>query len=391
MAAAVVLVVGVGVLFWTSSGRSPIALPSLITAGAPPAVTSTSFGTAEALPDELSDHDFWKMISEFSERGGFFRYENFVSNERSYQEVIPALKKTVKQGGVYLGVGPEQNFTYMAAIRPQMAFVIDIRRQNMVELLMYKALFEMAPTRADFVSILFSRQRPRGLDQRSTAEELFRAYNAVDPLRPFFEENLRQIKDRLIEHHNFGLTRDDQKTLEYVYEVFFSVGPDLSYSSVSPGPAGPSYAGLMTLTDWYLQNWSYLATEENFQFVKEMQRKNLIVPLVGDFAGEKAIRTVGRYIRDQNAIVSVFYLSNVEMYILQSEQWNNFCRNIASLPVDSSSAFVRFVLANYARYVAKVTRGFDVVSALASISDFAGAVNAGTPPGYYEALRASHQ
>jgi hypothetical protein len=79
------------------------------------------------------------------------------------------------------------------------------------------------------------------------------------------------------------------------------------------------------------------------------------------------------------------------MYILEREQWNNFCNNIASLPVDSSSTFIRFVLANYARYVTKVTRGFDVVSALASISDFADVVNAGTPPGYYEALRASYQ
>jgi hypothetical protein len=366
-------------------------MPALQTAEAPQPITTTSFGTAEALPEELSDDDFRKMISEFSERGGYFRYENFVSNERSYQEVIPALKNTTKPGGVYLGVGPEQNFTYIAAIQPRMAFIIDIRRQNMIELLIYKALFEMAPTRADFIAVLFSRPRPRGLDRLSTAEDLFRAYNATDPDSRFFEENLAQIKERLTEHHNFGLSRADQKTVDYVYNVFFSVGPDLSYSSVSPGPVGPSYAALMTLTDWYGKNWSYLATEENFQFVKELHRKNLIVPLVGDFAGTKAFRTVGRYLKDQNATVSAFYLSNVEMYILDRDQWSNFCANVASLPVDSSSTFIRFVLANYSRYVSRVTRGFDVLSALASISDFADVVNAGTPPGYYEALKASYQ
>jgi hypothetical protein len=387
---AVLIMLGVFLLFWNDGRTLPIISPRQVE-DAPAAITTTSFGTSDALPNALSDDDFWKMVSEFSERGGYFRYENFVSNERSYQEVIPALKKTARTGGVYLGVGPEQNFTYIAAIQPQMAFIIDIRRQNMVEMLIYKSLFEMAPTRADFVSLLFSRPRPRGLDQLSTAEDLFRAYNAVNPDRALYEENLRQIQDLLIENHNFGLTRADQKTITYVYEVFFSVGPDLSYSSVSPGPVGPSYAALMTLTDWYGKNWSYLATEESFQFVKELHRKNLIVPLVGDFAGRKTIRTVGRYLKDQNATVSAFYLSNVEMYILEREQWSNFCTNVASLPVDTSSTFIRFVLANYSRYVSKVTRGFDVVSALASMSDFADVVNAGTPPGYQEALRASYQ
>src|SRR6185295_10845006 len=104
------------------------------------------------LPSEISDKDFWRMIVDLSEPGGTYPYENFVSNELQYQDVVPALKATTKPGGVYIGVGPEQNFTYAAVLQSKLAFVIDIRRQNMVELLMYKALFEMSPNRADFVS-----------------------------------------------------------------------------------------------------------------------------------------------------------------------------------------------------------------------------------------------
>ena len=97
---------------------------------------------APRLPSEISDADFWRMIVELSEPGVSYPYENFVSNELQVQDVIPALKVTTKLGGVYIGVGPEQNFTYVAALQSQLAFVIDIRRQNMLELLMYKALFE---------------------------------------------------------------------------------------------------------------------------------------------------------------------------------------------------------------------------------------------------------
>src|SRR5262247_877692 len=103
------------------------------------------------LPKQISDETFWQMIADFSEPGGFFRSDNFLSNESSFQYVLPELTKSRAAGGVYLGVGPEQNFTYIVALRPKIAFIFDIRRQNMIEHLLYKALIEMSPDRADFL------------------------------------------------------------------------------------------------------------------------------------------------------------------------------------------------------------------------------------------------
>jgi hypothetical protein len=74
-----------------------------------------------------------------------------------------------------------------------------------------------------------------------------------------------------------------------------------------------------------------------------MQLKNLIVPVVGDFAGPKAIRAVTKYLRDHGAVVSAFYVSNVEEYIASpASVWRAYCRNIATLPLDASSTFIRF-------------------------------------------------
>ena len=67
---------------------------------------------AETLPAQLSDSEYWKMISDFSEPSGHFQYDIVTSNEVSYQHVMPELMKTPRSGGAYLGVGPEQNFTY---------------------------------------------------------------------------------------------------------------------------------------------------------------------------------------------------------------------------------------------------------------------------------------
>src|SRR5713101_2006568 len=111
---------------------------------------------AETLPSQLTDQEFWKLSSEFSEPDGFFRSDNLLSNEIWLQRVIPDLTNTIKTPSVYMGVGPEQNFTYIAALRPKMVFLVDIRRGNLDLQLMYKALFEMSADRAEFVSKLFS-------------------------------------------------------------------------------------------------------------------------------------------------------------------------------------------------------------------------------------------
>src|SRR5262245_32430067 len=95
---------------------------------------------SDTLPDTLDDQSFWRFLTSFSEPDGKFRYENLLSNEISYQTVIPTLTRIPQPSGAYIGVGPEQNFTYIAALEPKIAFIVDIRRQNMLELLMYKAL-----------------------------------------------------------------------------------------------------------------------------------------------------------------------------------------------------------------------------------------------------------
>jgi hypothetical protein len=145
----------------------------------------------------------------------------------------------------------------------------------------------------------------------------------------------------------------------------------------------------MTFTDAKGRNWSYLASEENFRVVREMHRKNLIVPLVGDFSGPKAIRTVGKYLSDHHATVSAFYLSNVEMYILASPQWKSFCRNVAALPMDQSSVFIRFLLGRYAYAVSPNGFGPRNVSVLSPMIDVLTGVTKGYAPSYYELIRAS--
>jgi hypothetical protein len=309
-------------------------------------LSTPSFRAAEPLPAEIPDDVFWKMVTDMSEPDGYFQFENFLSNELGYQYVIPRLLQRTKPGGVYIGVAPEQNFSYIVALKPKIAFIIDIRRQNMIEHLMYKALFEMSETRADFLSKLFARRRPEGLSDKSTASELFNAYRTLRPDAGLYEQNLQGMKDLLVKTRKFGLRPTDldgSSSIGYVYSVFVQAGPYLDYSTGGRGAGtnNPTYADLMEIDDGTGLNRSYLATEENYRWIRDMERKNLIIPLVGDFAGPRTIRSVGQYLKDHDAIVTAFYLSNVEQYLFNEFKAADFYNNVAMMPLDDSSTFIR--------------------------------------------------
>jgi hypothetical protein len=288
---------------------------------------------ATGLPSRLSDRDFWRLVVDSSEADGYFRSDNLTSNELLYQRVIPELMRRTRPGAVYLGVGPEQNFTYMAAVRPAFAVIFDIRRGNLLVQLMYKALFELSSDRVEFVSMLFSKPRPRGVGAESTVAELFAAVGSGQSDEGLYASNLRAIRDRLTRTHGLPLTAADLDGIEYAYRAFFSRGFAIRYQ--------PTYDDLMVQTDGEGVSRSYLASEGDFAFLKDLESRNLVVPVVGDFGGPKAIRSIGAYLKAHNARVAAFYLSNVEQYLYQDGKWGRFCRNVATLPLDGSSTFIR--------------------------------------------------
>ena len=324
--------------------EQPAPPPAAAVSAPPPAPAPAA---RPALPDRLSDAEFWELTQQLSEPGGSFRSDNLLSNEVYLQHVIPDLLSASKPGRVYMGVGPEQNFTYIAALKPSMVFIVDVRRGNLDLHLMYKALFDLSADRADFLSKLFSRKRPDGLTAQSSAAELFRAYATVPPDDALFEQNFKAIVDNLQKTHKLPLLDEDVPGIRYVYEYFGRYGPELTYwmSGGFGGRGGfrnsPTYADLMVATDAAGMLRSYLANEENWNVLKALEAKNLLVPVVGNFAGPKAIRAVGAWLKQRGATVSAFYLSNVEQYLNMDGIWMDFCRNSLELPIDENSHFIR--------------------------------------------------
>jgi hypothetical protein len=300
----------------------------------------------EPWPAPIDDRTFRAMTQGFSEpdgtyapKGGY-RSDNLVSNERSLQSVLPALRER-RRAGAYLGVGPEQNFTYVVALEPSIAFVVDIRRENQLLHFMYKALAEESRDRADFLSRLFGRSRPPGLDRDAPVDVLFDALERQPRSAPLAQETFSALVARLKETHGFPLSADDVAGLSALYQKFGEGGPRMGWDT--GGSWIPSYAELMAETDPDGVGRSYLASEEAYAVFRRYQVRNRIVPIVGDFGGETAMRSIGRYLQEQSMVVAVFYTSNVESY-LPGRAYDQYVRNVASLPADEGSTVVRTLM-----------------------------------------------
>ena len=302
------------------------------------------------IPARISDADYWSMITGMSENGGYFRSDNFISNETSFQHVIPQLRATLGTGGVYVGVGPEQNFSYLVALQPGIAFIVDIRRQNMLQHLFYKAMMELSGDRIDFLSRLFSRRRPANVDTASSAAAIAAALAATPVDTLWFRSIFSDVKRQLRDVHHFVLGDSDLMSIEYVHTAFMVAGPDITYSFGTQqrqrfGNRGmPTFAQLMVETDSAGVQRGWLASERNYGVLRDMEMRNLVVPLVGDFGGPKALRAVGNWVRTHGATVSALYTSNVEQYLFMDDStWRHFYGNVETWPVQPQSTFIRAV------------------------------------------------
>jgi hypothetical protein len=299
---------------------------------------------AVGLPDRLSNREFWRVSAEFSEPAGFFNSDNLVSNEDTFQYVIPELTRTVAPGGVYMGVGPDQNFSYIAALDPAVAFIPDLRRGNLQVHLMYKALFALSADRREFLARLFARVAPAGLPPKATARDLMAAFSAAAPDQKLHDSSLRAVLDYLARHRGAALDEADKAGIEFAMSRFFAAGPDLTFVSNGGFRRSswyPSYAALQAATDLEGVERAYLSTEARFQRVKSLQARNLVIPVVGNFAGAKALTAIGAWVREQGGMVTTLYTSNVEQYLFQEGTWDRFRRNVVSMPTDATSTFIR--------------------------------------------------
>jgi hypothetical protein len=298
----------------------------------------------------LTAAEFSDLIRELSEDDGYFHSDNFTSNETAYLYVVNRLHALKISGGAYVGVGPEQNFTYIAKLRPEIAFIVDIRRQAVIQHLLYKAVFQISENRAQFLSNLLSRPvaAKTAPGSEASVEELLEYFRSAAAPQEVYAANLSRVRSIIEQEFRFPLSDKDRQMLDYVYSMFCKAGLDISFRS-GRASSGGLYGGFPTLADLIVARdqdgtrGNFLATADDFSFVRSLQLQNRIIPVVGDFAGTKALAGVGHYLQKHHYPVRAFYTSNVEQFLFQHEVFSSFIENVRKLPIEADSVIIRSV------------------------------------------------
>lgn len=289
-----------------------------------------------------ADTTFPGLVAALSEPGGYFDTDNLISNESSYLHVLGALDSLGVRGGAYLGVGPDQNFSYIAAVRPSMAFIIDVRRDNLLQHLWFRALFEEAGSRLDYLCLMVARECG-GVSDGLSAEALAALVDAAPPL----PDRARAMEEVLGRAASYGvpLDRADSAAVRSIHRRFADAGLDLRFTTHGRAPRAyyPTLRGLLLERDLDGRRAGYLGEEAAYTFVRGLQADGRIVPVVGDLAGPHAIRAIGEVVRSRREVVSAFYVSNVEFYLFGDGTFPSFIENLGSLPVAGSGVLIRSV------------------------------------------------
>jgi len=300
---------------------------------------------APVLAQRAPDTAFGALVARLSESPGYFDSDNIISNEASYLEITSQLSKVGTHGGVYVGVGPDQNFSYIALIRPAMAFMLDIRRDNLLEHVLFKSLFAISRNRMEFLCRLFGKPVPADIDRwtgRQIAPILL--YLERTPTDSGAVAETRRLSNERIAGFAVPLDARDRGMIERYRAEFVADGLETRYSSIGRNNRGdyPTFRQLVLAGDRNGHLASYLAEEEPFQYVRAMENRDQVVPVVGNVAGEKAVKAIGQYATDHHLVVSAFYLSNVEQYLLGRDGgFDQYARNVVALPRDSTSVIIR--------------------------------------------------
>ena len=320
---------------------------------------------------------FAQQITALSEPEGYFDTDNLISNESSYQQVLPELRRRKVHGGAYVGVGPDQNFTYIAETRPSIAFIVDVRRDNLLLHLLFKALFELSRTRVEYLAQLLGRPVPSDIEAwRSVPVDRLVAYVDAPAVPASAIEALRTRVDAAVTRCGVTLSAQDFRTLDRFHRRFIEEGLALRFQSTGRPPRSyyPTYRELLTDTDGSGRQANYLASEDAFQFVKGLQSHDMVIPVVGDLSGPSAIAGIGRLLASRRVRLSVFYVSNVEFYLFGEGAFARYVANLGRVAHMDNSVIIRSVFGGFA---GGFRPGDASVSRVQPIDDLLNAVAAG--------------
>jgi hypothetical protein len=213
--------------------------------------------------------------------------------------------------------------------------------------LFFKSLFTLSRNRLEYLCLLFGRPVPQDLKSwdSSRLREIIDYLDKNPSKRELFEKTKDDIQSKA---QSFGVRLDpaELETIKRIHTAFFDAGPDLKFTSRGRPPRWyyPSYRDLLLEKDLTGKYCNYLESEDAFRFLRSLQERNLIIPVVANLAGDHTLKSIARYLNERGERVSALYTSNVEFYLMRGfrdDEFKRFAENVSLLPRDDHSVIIR--------------------------------------------------
>ncbi|WP_435015774.1 hypothetical protein TA3x_003326 [Tundrisphaera sp. TA3] len=280
----------------------------------------------------MRDPGFGPLLAELSEPDAGRSADNFVSNEDSFGRVCDDL---AGRDGVYLGVGPDQNFSYIARAWPSLAFIVDFRRRNALVHLLHKGLMALAPDRVGYLARLTARV-PGPMPANPSADDLVAAFATPALDRARLEATVAEVLESLRPLGVLG--EGEASAIASIASRLAGPGMNARFLAL---PMYPTFGDLIRARTRAGKPAHFLADEASYQAVRERQMGDRILPVVGDFAGPKALGAIGALLARAGRKVAVAYVSDVEFFLLRSGKFPAYVANLGRLPWADGAVIVR--------------------------------------------------
>ena len=292
----------------------------------------------------LSLEQFAALSQKLSEPNGYFDTDNLISNETSYLHVMGKMRQMKVSGGAFIGVGPDQSFSYIAQVRPNIAFMVDVRRDNLLQHLLFKSLFESARNRVEFLCLFFGKPIPADLkswDARGIQDIVAYVDKTAKDTKLF--DATHTALSAKIKSYGIKISDTEFATIKRMHTEFFTSGMDLKFTTHGRGSRYyyPNYRDLTLEKDLTGKQCNYLASEDDFRVIKSLQERNLVIPVTGNLAGDHALKSIAAYLNERGEKVSAFYTSNVEFYLSRGDDFDQFAKSVKLLPREANSVIIR--------------------------------------------------
>ncbi len=358
--------------------RSTKALLTLFVLGSAPLA-------AQQTRDSLTAAQFASLSARLSDGGGYFDTDNLISNEASLLHPMGELDRRNVRGGVYLGVGPDQNFNYIARVQPKLAIISDIRRDNLLHHLLFKALFAAASSRQEFLALWIGRPTPPA-PMPTSIDALITWAEKTPATAASRERALRVVREQLL-LNGVPLSQQDVATITRFHTAFITDGVLLRFTSTGRAPQWyyPTLGQLLTEKDREGKQSSYLASDTAFRVVQSLERRNLIVPVVGDLSGA-VLGKLATMLRERGDAMSVIYTSNVEDYLIRDGRFPAFARGVRALPRQPSAVIIRSWFGGEGSHPQNVA-GYHTTQLVEPLASFAADASVDSVRRYWELVR----